>query len=149
MPMQQPPAANYGGGSQQSFDSTGYGAMQGPPAGFGSQSFGPPSSYNMPSGMPQPSPYMAGGYGQMASNGGVQSQAGFDSRTEQAFNQGNASGQAAAGAYANGAYGPPSGYGNDGSADPFSFLSTGMGQLGINEGGDSRRNGAGSAKSPQ
>lgn len=148
VPMQQPPAGNYGGGSQQSFDSTGYGAMQGPPAGFGSQSFGPPSSYNMPSGMPQPSPYMAGGYGQMASNGGVPPQAGFDSRTEQAFNQGNASGQAAAGAYANGAYGQPGGYGNDGAADSFSFLSAGMGQLGINE-GDNRRNGAGGAKSPQ
>lgn len=148
VPMQQPPPANYGGGSQQSFDSSAYGAMQGPPAGFGSQSFGPPSSYNMPSGMPQPSPYMAGGYGQMASNGGIPAQAGFDSRTEQAFNQGNAGAQAGAGAYANGAYGPPGGYGNDGTADPFSFLSAGMGQLGINE-GDSRRNGAGASKSPQ
>lgn len=148
VPMQQPPPANYGGGSQQSFDSSAYGAMQGPPAGFGSQSFGPPSSYNMPSGMPQPSPYMAGGYGQMASNGGIPAQAGFDSRTEQAFNQGNAGAQAGAGAYANGAYGPPGGYGNDGTADPFSFLSAGMGQLGINE-GDGRRNGAGASKSPQ
>ena len=84
----------------------------------------------------------------MANNAGMQSQGGFDSRTEQAFNQGNAGGQATAGAsYSNGAYGNTGVYGNDGSADPFSFLNTGMSQLGINEGGD-RRNGGG-AKSPQ
>ncbi|GIZ48021.1 hypothetical protein CKM354_001109600 [Cercospora kikuchii] len=148
VPM-QPPTGSYGGGSQQSFDGSAYGAMQGPPGGFGGQSFGPPSSYNMPSGIAAPSPYMAGGYGQMASNGGMQSQGGgFDSRAEQAFNQGNTSSQAGAGAYSNGAYGQPGGYGNDGAADPFSFLSTGMGQLGINE-GDNRRNGASGAKSPQ
>jgi hypothetical protein len=94
---------------------------------------------------------MAGGYSQMGNNGGMQqSQGGFDSRTEQAFNQGNPGAQAGAGAYSNGApYGNTGGYGgNDGSADPFSFLSSGMGQLGIND-GESRRNGQGGAKSPQ
>jgi hypothetical protein len=84
----------------------------------------------------------------MASNGGVQSQGGFDSRTEQAFNQGNPNAQAGPGAYSNGGYGAPGGYGNDGSTDPFSFLTTNMGSLGIND-DNGRRNGAGSAKSPQ
>lgn len=161
-----PGGASYGGPPQnmpppmQSMDTGAYGAMQppntgygssgmpGPPGGFGGQSFGPPSSYALPSGIAAPSPYMPGGYSQMASNGGVQSQGGFDSRAEQAFNHGNASGQTGPGAYANGAYGNTGGYGNEGSADPFSFLSAGMGQLGIND-GDNRRNGQGGAKSPQ
>jgi hypothetical protein len=94
----------------------------------------------------------------MGGNGGMQSQqGGFDSRTEQAFNNhGSHGGQQGGppGGYSNGAYGNAGGYGgnaggNEGSADPFSFLSSGMGQLGINEGGDNRRNGQGGAKSPQ
>lgn len=160
------PGSNYGGGPpnmpMQSMDSGSYGGMQqpsggyggsgmtGPPGGFSGQSFGPPSSFALPSGIAAPSPYMAGGYSQMGNNGGMQSQGGFDSRTEQAFNQGNPGAQAGAGAYSNGApYGNTGGYGgNEGSADPFSFLSSGMGQLGINE-SDNRRNGQGGAKSPQ
>lgn len=150
MPMQSMDSSSYGGMQQQS---GGYGGsgMTGPPGGFSGQSFGPPSSYALPSGIAAPSPYMAGGYSQMGNNGGMQqSQGGFDSRTEQAFNQGNPGAQAGAGAYSNGApYGNTGGYGgNDGSADPFSFLSSGMGQLGIND-GESRRNGQGGAKSPQ
>ncbi|EME81903.1 uncharacterized protein MYCFIDRAFT_50263 [Pseudocercospora fijiensis CIRAD86] len=160
-----PGGASYGGPPpnmppMQSMDSGAYGGMQaaaagyggsgmaGPPGGFSGQSFGPPSSYALPSGIAAPSPYMSGGYSQMASNGGVQSQGGFDSRAEQAFNHGNTGGQTGPGAYANGAYGNTGAYGNDGSADPFSFLSSGMGQLGIND-GDNRRNGQGGAKSPQ
>lgn len=146
MPMQSMQSGSYGGMQQPG---AGYDAssMGGPPGGFGGQSFGPPSTYALPSGIAAPSPYMAGGYSQMASNGGMQSQGGgFDSRAEQAFNQGQ---QAGPGAYSNGTYGQPGAYGaNDGSADPFSFLSTGMGQLGIND-GDNRRNGQTGAKSPQ
>ncbi|KAK4622259.1 hypothetical protein CLAFUW4_07152 [Fulvia fulva] len=147
MPMQSMPPQQYGGMQQPDPSAYGSGGMAGPPGGFSGQSYGPPSTYALPSGIAAPSPYMAGGYSQMANNAGMQSQGGFDSRTEQAFNQGNAGGQATAGAYSNGAYGNTGGYGNDGSADPFSFLNTGMSQLGINEGGD-RRNGGG-AKSPQ
>lgn len=159
------PGSNYGGPPpNMPMDSSSYGGMQqpsggyggsgmaGPPGGFGGQSFGPPSSFALPSGIAAPSPYMAGGYSQMGgNNGGMQSQGGFDSRTEQAFNQGNPGAQAGAGAYSNGApYGNTGGgySGNEGSADPFSFLSSGMGQLGIND-GDNRRNGQGGAKSPQ
>ena len=148
MPMQSMGSSSYGSMQQPG---AGYDAssMGGPPAGFGGQSFGPPSTYALPSGIAAPSPYMAGGYSQMGSNGGMQSQGGgFDSRAEQAFNQSNVP-QTGAGAYSNGTYGAPGGYGgNDGSADPFSFLSSGMGQLGIND-GDNRRNGQTGAKSPQ
>ena len=172
--------SNYQGGSQYgggppnmnmgSMDSSSYGAMTpassgyggnqgmgGPPGGFGGQSFGPPqSNYALPSGLNAgPSPYMQGGYSQMGGSNGMQSQGGFDSRAEQAFNQGNASatGGAAAGGYSNGGYGggnnQQGGYGgNDGSGDPFPFLSTGMGNLGI--GGEREgRNGQAGAKSPQ
>ena len=88
---------SYGGMSQE-HGQYGASAMGGPPGNFGGQSYGPPSTYALPSGIgAQPSPYMPGGYSQMASNGGMPSQAGgFDSRAEQAFNQGNSS--AAAGA---------------------------------------------------
>lgn len=86
----------------------------------------------------------------MAGNGG-QPGGGFDSRAEQAFNQGNVSATGGAPGYSNGGYGPGAsggGYGNDGSADPFSFLNTGMGNLGL--GDNERRNGGqGGAKSPQ
>lgn len=136
------------GGMNQASNTYGSNAMGGPPAGFGAQSFGPPSTYALPSGLGAPSPYMAGGYAQMAGNGGNQAAGGFDSRAEQAFNQGNtsATGGAAAG-YSNGSYGAGNtGYGND-SGD-MSFLSMGMGNLGFGDRED-RRNGQGGAKSPQ
>ena len=126
--------------------------MGGPPGGFGGQSFGPASTYALPSGLGAPSPYMAGGYAQMANtnnnNGGGQAQGGFDSRAEQAFNQGNVSATGGAPGYANGSYGGltgNSGYRNE--AD-FSFLNTGMRNLGFGDQED-RRNGQGGAKSPQ
>lgn len=153
-------STNYGGGFQGAsyggppppnmtmppMDSNSYGGMGPaqayggvPPGAFGAaQSFGPPSSY-LPSGLGAPSPYMPAGYPQMGSNGAQQAQGGFDSRAEQAFNQGNASATGGAPGYSNGSYGA----GGDGS-DPFSFLSTGMGNLGLGE-----RNGQSGAKSPQ
>lgn len=142
--------SSYGGMGPSGGSYGGNQSMGGPPGGFGGQSFGPPqSNYALPSGIGAPSPYMQGGYSQMASNG-MPSQGGFDSRAEQAFNQGNASatGGASAGGYSNGGYGGAQGYGGDASGDPFSFLSTGMRDLGL--GADREgRNGQGGAKSPQ
>ncbi|QIX02358.1 hypothetical protein AMS68_007875 [Peltaster fructicola] len=118
--------------------------MPGPPGGFGDQSFGPPSSFGIPSGGPQS--FVPGGYSQMPGNA---NQGGFDSRTEQAFNQGNAAPSGAPNNYVNGSYNN-SGYGsNENSGDPFSFLSSGMGNLGLDD--SQRRNGQGpaNAKSPQ
>ena len=148
MPMQQMDSGSYGGMQQPSGAYSGSG-MTGPPGGFSGQSFGPPpSTYALPSGIGAPSPYMTSGYTQMAGNGGMHSHGGFDSRTEQAFHQGNSQAQASAGAYSNGGYGSAGGYGHDASGDPFSFLSTNMGQLGLND-NDNRRNGQPGAKSPQ
>lgn len=39
-------------------------------------------------------------------------------------------------------------YGNEGSNDPFAFLSTGLGGLTVADDAHSRRNGAGASKSP-
>lgn len=152
-----PPNMNMGSMDNSSYGgmgpaSSGYGgnqSMGGPPGGFGGQSFGPPqSNYALPSGIGAPSPYMQGGYSQMASNG-MPNQGGFDSRAEQAFNQGNASASAgaSAGGYSNGGYGGNQSYGGDVSSD-FSFLNTGM--RGLDLGGEREgRNGQGGAKSPQ
>lgn len=147
MSMPQMDPSNYGGMGPGP-GAYGGGAMGGPPGGFG-QSFGPPSTY-IPSGMGAPSPYMAAGYAQMAGSGGQAG--GFDSRAEQAFNQGNVSATGGAPGYSNGGYGSGAagGYGNDGAADPFSFLNAGMGNLGLSD--NDRRNGqgqGGGAKSPQ
>lgn len=128
-----------------------YGAnnMAGPPGGFTTQSYGPQSTFALPSGLGAPSPYMAGGYSQMAGNGapGQQTQGGFDSRAEQAFNQGNASATGGAPGYSNGGYGAGNAGGYGSNDTDFSFLSSGMGNLGL--GDNDRRNGQGGAKSPQ
>ena len=144
MPMQSIDHGSYGS-MQQPGGHYGGSGMGGPPGNFGGQSFGPPSTYALPSGIGAQNQYMQGGYNQHNSN--MPSQGGFDSRAEQAFNQGNQSGQPG-GAYSNGSYTNNSGYGNENGPDPFSFLSSGMGNLGIND-GENRRNGQGGAKSPQ
>ena len=152
MPMSQTMGGNsYGGVNPTEGAAFGGNAMPGPPGGFGGQSFGPPSNYALPSGIGAPSPYVPAGYSQMGSNGGLPTQAGgFDSRAEQAFNQGNNSSSNAPGGYSNGNYGNSSYGGNDGANDPFSFLSSGMGNLGLDD-TQHRRNGQGqnNAKSPQ
>lgn len=157
-----PPGGSFGGPppmSMGSMESSSYGGMTpgssgfggsgmgGPPGGFSGQSYGPPSTFALPSGLgAAPSPYMPGNYSQMSgSSSGMQSQGGFDSRAEQAFNQGNSS--SSAGGYSNGGYGG-SGYGNDSAQDPFHFLSNSMGNMGLGD-GDNRRNGQGGQKSPQ
>lgn len=164
---QFPGGNNYGGPPPQgpppsmtmgSMDSSSYSAMtpgsggygqQSMGGGYGGQSYGPPSSYALPSGLGGPSPYMPGGYTQMGSNGGMQGQGGgFDSRAEQAFNQGNASASGGAPGYSNGGYGGGGQYGgNDGSGADFSFLNAGMGNLGL--GDRDGRNGQNNTKSPQ
>ena len=153
MPMGSMGSNSYGGmpPGNQAYGNTG---MGGPPGDFGGQqSFGPPSTYALPSGLGAPSPYMAGGYAQMASNGTGhgQAQGGFDSRAEQAFNQGNASATGGAPGYSNGGYGNAGNtgsYGGDASDVSLSFLNAGMSNLGFGE-RDDRRNQQGGAKSPQ
>lgn len=135
---------NYGAVAPASsgYDGTG---MSG---GYSGQAYGQPSTYALPSGLGAPSPYMTGGYSQMASNGGMPSQGGFDSRAEQAFNQGGSNTAGAAGGYSNGGYGGAQyGSGDGNTADPFSFLSSGMNQLAI--GDREPRNGQSNTKSPQ
>ncbi|KAK5113438.1 hypothetical protein LTR85_010866 [Meristemomyces frigidus] len=147
MTMGSMDSSSYGGMASQS---SAYGGA-GMGGGYGGQSFGPPSTYALPSGIGAPSPYMAGGYSQMASNGGMQQQqqsqqGGFDSRAEQAFNQGNASSGGAPAGYSNGGYGN-SQYGGGDSTTDFSFINHGMNNLGL--GDRENRNGQGNAKSPQ
>ena len=138
-------SSSYGGMTPASSAYGGAGGMSG---GYGGQSFGPPSTYALPSGIGAPSPYMAGGYSQMGANGGMQQQGGqqggFDSRTEQAFNQGNTS-AGGQGGYSNGGYGQGQ-YGDNSAAD-LSFLSSGMSNLGFND--REPRNGQNNTKSPQ
>lgn len=148
MTMGSMDSSSYGGMTQGGGSAYGGGNMG---AGFGGQNFGPPSTYALPSGLGAPSPYMAGGYSQMASNGGMQAQGGFDSRAEQAFNQGNSSSAGGQGGYSNGGYGNNQ-YGNDGAGDPFGFLSSGMNNLDLGGGpqnGGAGRGGQGNTKSPQ
>ncbi|KAK4891512.1 Asparagine-rich protein (ARP protein) [Elasticomyces elasticus] len=168
--QQGPPSMNMGAMDSSSYGGmppggSGYGGGGSMGGGYGGQSFGPPSTYALPSGLGAPSPYMQGGYSQMGSNGAMAGQGGFDSRAEQAFNQGNAS-AGGAGGYANGSYGQaPSqgaqgqgqqGQGQQGQAQydagaDFSFLSSGMNNLGL--GDREPRNGqpgpGGNTKSPQ
>lgn len=153
--MMNAPVDNAYGGNSMPGNS--YGAAAGMGGGYGAppQGFGAPSAY----GMPAPSPYMAGGYGAMGAGGnnasGMPSQqpqpqqqgGGFDSRAEQAFNQGSSGASAGGpGSYQNGgSYGAQ--YGGDSAAD-LSFLSAGMNNLGF--GGEREaRNGQTSTKSPQ
>jgi hypothetical protein len=159
------PGSSYGGPpappsmAMGSVDSSSYNAMTPASSAYGSsnmganyggQSYGPPSTYALPSGLANPSPYMAGGYSQMAAagNGGIQAQGGFDSRAEQAFNQGgSALAGAAAGGYSNGGYGNAAQYGaGDASGTDLSFLSGGMNSLAL--GDREARNGQGNTKSP-
>lgn len=135
-------ANSFGGMAPADAAPYGAGPMSAPPGAFGGQSFGPPSSFGMQSGTP--GHFMPGGYSQMSNSGGMTAPGGFDSRAEQAFNQGASSSSAGPAAYSNGNYGNNSyAGGNDGTADPFSFLNTGMSHLGLDE-GQGRRNGQGS-----
>ncbi|KAI9658702.1 MAG: hypothetical protein M1821_002262 [Bathelium mastoideum] len=110
-------------------------------AGFPGQHYGgPPSTYALPSGLgagASPYPPMNAQYG---ANGGMSS-GGFDSRAaEAAFSSaGQIPNQGSAG-FPNGGL-----YSTDAGADPFSFLSSGIG--GLSMGDDGRRNGANASSS--
>ena len=112
--------------------------------GFPGQSFGAPqSTYALPSGLgaaSSPYPPMNSAYG----HGAGMHSGGFDSRAEAAFSSAghvnNSSFSNGAGLYGGGGAGDP-------SSDPFTFLSSGIGGLSMNDEG--RRNGANTtSKSP-
>lgn len=117
----------------------------GPPGGFHGQQFGgPPSTYALPSGIGAGGntfPPMGGHFNAP----GAPPSSGFDSRAENAFTS--------AGQTPSSSMGPSMSNGNsysafDGNTDPFSFLSTGIGSLSMND-DNGRRNGANNAtKSP-
>ena len=121
-----------------------------PSAGFGGQQYGgpPPSQYALPSGIGAPSnpyPPIGAGYGQGLSSGP------FDSRTSEAAFSSGPNGPPSSGAapstYGGQSYGIGTGSAVDGStADPFAFLSSGLGALSVND--ENRRNGANPTKSP-
>ncbi|QSS58089.1 hypothetical protein I7I51_07511 [Histoplasma capsulatum] len=115
---------------------------------FGQQFGGPASTYAAPSGLGAASgPYPP--MGQMNQMNQMNAPYGSGNASHSAASFGNPATQAAftgadhvpqpVGA-SNGNF-----YGNDASADPFAFLSTGLGALGVD---DSRRNGASNNKSP-
>ena len=120
---------------------------------FGGQQFGgpPPTTYGLPSGLgasaaPAPYPPMGqmnpGAYG--GSNSASQSVASFGNPAAQAAFTGADHVPQPVGASTNdNFYG-----GNESSADPFAFLSSGLGQLTVNEDPHSRRNGAANKQSP-
>nr|POE87320.1 putative rna-binding protein c17h9.04c [Quercus suber] len=161
------PGPSYGGPpgppsmTMGSMDSSSYGGMTPASSGYGGgqmggqyggQSFGPPSTYSLPSGVGAPSPYMQGGYGQQMGNnaGGMPPQGGFDSRAEQAFNQGSQASTGNTGGYSNGGYGNTGYNQSEGGADPFSFLNSGMSNLGLGDRNDGRNGqGPNNTKSPQ
>ena len=118
-------------------------AAYGAPGDFHSQQFAaPPSSYAMPSGLGGATSAYAPMGGHFSAPGAPPSGA-FDSRAESAFTSAGQQTPSTMGASMNGGN-----YGMDGAHDPFSFLSSGIGGLNLNE--ENRRNGANnSAKSPQ
>lgn len=149
-PMEAPSGFGMGPGSMAStpgpgpFAATAGGFGSG--AGFGQQFGGPPpSTYALPSGLGAATgPYppmgaMTGGYG---SGNPSHATASFGHPATQAAFTGADHGPQSAGA-SNGNF-----YGNDGGADPFAFLSSGLSGLSVNDDQSARRNGAVSNKSP-
>ena len=121
-------------------------AAYGAPGDFHSQHFGgPPSGYTMPSGLSSAASAASGGYPAMGSQfsaPGAPPSAGFDSRAESAFTSAGQTPSHMGPGMSNG------GNFNSGEPDPFSFLSSGLGSLNINE--ENRRNGGtANTKSPQ
>lgn len=127
-----------GGNSGPSPYGAGPGGYGGGPSYQNQQYGGPQSTFALPSGMGAgASPYPPMGSHYTASSGPHSS---FDSRAESAF---------ASTAQTPTTMGGPNGgnnYGYEGSSDPFSFLSSGIGSLSMND-NDNRRNGA-ATKSP-
>lgn len=113
--------------------------------GFGGQHYGgPPSQYALPSGLGAPTgayPAISAGYGQGPSGGPFDSRAAEAAFTSAGHGPPSTGAQNGSSAYSGTAYGNM-----DGGADPFAFLSTGLGGLSMSD--DSRRNVASSNKSP-
>ncbi len=116
-------------------------------AGFGgfNQPFGgPPNTYGLPSGLGSapgaypPMGQMTPGYGSTNTSHAAASFA--NPATQAAFTGADHASSTSA---SNGNF-----YGNDGSNDPFAFLSSGLGGLTVSDDAHSRRNGAGASKSP-
>lgn len=118
----------------------------------GHQYGGPPSTYALPSGLAGGAGYPPmGAYGNNPNNGNTVSGA-MDSHNAYAGGQTPASSSGASGAQ-NGGVSVNFGYdGAQGGNDPFSFLSTGLGGLSMDDGGRGRNGAAGQgaagAKSP-
>lgn len=101
----------------------------------GHQYGGPANSYAIQSGVAAGGPYGQMNAPHYQSNTGAQSQAGYDNRSAEAFSSAGAT-PSNAGGY--------SGY--DNNQDPFSFLSTGLTGLSVND--ENRRQPPNSSKSP-
>jgi hypothetical protein len=119
----------------------GHGSYGGRPGGYGqgpsyqNQQYGPQSTFALPSGMgagASPYPPMGSHYTQSSAP-----HSGFDSRAESAFASTSQTPTTANGG---------NNYGFEGASDPFSFLSSGLGSLSVND-TENRRNGA-ATKSP-
>ncbi|KKK17655.1 RNA binding protein [Aspergillus rambellii] len=144
-PMDPPSGFSMGHSSMSStpapgaFSSTGGGF-----SGFNQQFGAPPSNYGLPSslgntpGAYPPMGQMNAGY---SSTNASHSAASFANPATQAAFSG--ADHASSTSAANGAF-----YGNEGSNDPFAFLSTGLGGLTVSDDTHPRRNGAGASKSP-
>ena len=124
---------------------SGYGST-----GYGAQHFGgPPGQYALGSGMGAPPtayPPMGGGYGQGLSGGPFDGNRGVDANFSSYSNgQSSSSGPHANPGYPGASYGAGGGV-DSSNADPFAFLSSGLGNLSVND--ENRRNGPNSTKSP-
>lgn len=147
-PMDPPSTFSMGPNSMASTPAPGpFTSAAGGFGGFNNQQFGGPSSYALPSAglgsgpgaaYPPMGGQMNAGYG---STNASHSAASFANPATQAAFTG--ADHASSTSASNGAF-----YGNDGTTDPFAFLSTGLGGLTVADDGHSRRNGAGANKSP-
>jgi hypothetical protein len=141
-PMEAP--SGYGMGPSSMAGTPGPGPFASTAGGFGAgggygQHFGgPPSTYALPSGLGAPT----GAYPSLNTHfgpaGGSHSAGPFDSRAAEAAFQSATNGPASAG--------PGNFYSNQGESDPFAFLSSGIGNMGLGS-QDARQNGASAAPS--
>ena len=144
-PSPMDPPSNFGHSSMSSTPAPGPFASTGAAFGGFNQPFGGhPATYGLPSGLGSapgaypPMGQMTPGYGSTNSSHAAASFA--NPATQAAFTGADHTSSTSA---SNGNF-----YGNDGSNDPFAFLSSGLGGLTVSDDAHSRRNGAGSSKSP-
>lgn len=151
--MDQHQPSGYGMGPPSMGGNPGPSGAFAPPAtgyasgGFGGSSYGgPASTYALPAGMGGP----AGAWPPMSNPGYTQSGSHitgpFDSRAAEAAFASAGNGASSTGASNGASYGAGHYAGMDNGADPFAFLSSGLGSLSMND--DSRKGGPNNAKSP-